>query len=296
MGFWHCVHPSSSYVIPSNGNTEIRNKSLAENSLRRVDRSQPENGQAAHCASMGAGTLQEHSRMSRFFLMARYGRHAGAARWFLLGCVVTNFVAKLHWLIPVKSLFKVSNSSPSKLERCPGHLLAASWRTLMAANQQLTQTDANALCSKGLSHTCSDRWIPVVGMLDAACCEMHCTVSLNHISHTRYVPDGVSVLLRCFARERLVEEMRRVQAPQSSRNNNSNSNKKKSRASQSRVSLWAPGQSLQSVQFVRNDFYLPPGCFSKQFPQQQCHMLWAEAHSQLSQPSIQRAGRWEVRL
>lgn len=97
----------------------------------------------------------------------------------------------------------------------------------MAANLQLTQTDANALCSKGLSHTCSDRWIPVVGMLDAACCEMHCTVSLNHISHTRYVPDGVSVLLRCFARERLAEEMRRVQAPQSSRNNNSNSNKKR---------------------------------------------------------------------
>lgn len=33
--------------------------------------------------------------------------------------------------------------------RCLRHLLAASWRTLMPANQQLTQTDANALCWRG---------------------------------------------------------------------------------------------------------------------------------------------------
>lgn len=33
--------------------------------------------------------------------------------------------------------------------RCPRHLLTASWWTVMPANQQLTQTDANALCWRG---------------------------------------------------------------------------------------------------------------------------------------------------
>lgn len=53
-------------------------------------------------------------------------------------------------------------------------------------------------------------------------------------------------------------------------------------ASQSRASLWAPGQSVQSVQFVRSDFYVPPGCFSKQFsPAAVSHAL-----SRGSQPAV----------
>lgn len=38
---------------------------------------------------------------------------------------------------------------PTEPTRCLRHLLAASWQTLMPVNQQLTQTDANALCRRG---------------------------------------------------------------------------------------------------------------------------------------------------
>lgn len=73
--------------------------------------------------------------------------------------------------------------------RCLRHLLAASWRTLMPANQQLTQTDANALCWRGwVTHAQIDPTL----IMEAAQCEIHCTVILNHIWHTWYVTDGVS--------------------------------------------------------------------------------------------------------
>lgn len=146
----------------------------------------------------------------------------------------------------------------------------------MAANQQLTQTDASAPCRKGLSHTCSDRLIdPTLG--DAGLCTQQDALYCHPESYLAHaVCHRWGLGWPCyFVRERIVEQMCCVQAPQSS-------GSKKETASQSRVSSWAPGQSVQSVQFDCSDFYVPPGCFSKQFsPAAVSHAL-----SRGSQPAV----------
>lgn len=106
-------------------------------------------------------------------------------------------------------------------------------------------------------------------MLDAAQCEMHSTVILNHILHTWYVTDGVSVLLCYFARERIVEQMCRVQDPQSS------VNKKKKRTQAARAEYHCELQANQYNQCSLSVviFMCRQDASVSSFPQQHCHML-----------------------
>lgn len=66
----------------------------------------------------------------------------------------------------------------SEPTRCLRHLLAASWQTLMPANQQLTWTDANALCWRG--------WV-TQAQIDAGCSTTWAPLYCHHISCVWYM-------------------------------------------------------------------------------------------------------------
>lgn len=142
----------------------------------------------------------------------------------------------------------------------------------MAANQQLTQTDANAPCRKGLSHTCSDRQIdPTLG--DAGRCTLRDALYCHPESYLAHaVCHRWGLGSPCyFARERIVEQMCHVQAPHSSGNQKKPKKRTWPARAEHRCELQANQYNQCSLSVVI--FMCRRDASVSSFPQQQCHTL-----------------------